>query len=355
MEATPTWIERVERACSLEPYTPPGDEPCIHLDLNESPFPPPVDVVEEAYGLLLRANRYPRRRLLEELVGELSAYTGAPSESIVVASGGDSIINAVMALMQGLRGAAPQYCFSMYPRLAAVYGLDLERIPMRVEDDEWVIDVGSLEEAAERSDVVILDRPNNPTGGLLASRRLLERLVSEHDDTLFVFDEAYYEFMEEDGLQGLVEYGNVVVVRTMSKAFGLAGMRVGYAVAPAMLARALRNILYPFPVTAPSLAMATAMLRLRGVVEGRVSRIREWREELSSALRGAGVRVFRSHSNFVLADFSPVSGSPVEELRRMGVCVRQAPIGRTYVRISVGRPEENEELLGAVRRLAGSG
>jgi len=340
------WLERVCRASSLKPYSPPPGGGCIRLDLNESPFPPPLPAVEEAYSYLVRGNRYPRRELMEGLLGLLSEYTGAPREWIVVGGGGDSILSALFSLLHGLRIAVPRYSFSMYARLAAVYGASVTELPVRPERDTWVVE--GLVDAAAGADAVFIDRPNNPTGSLLADRGVFEEAASR-GSALIVVDEAYYEFSGET-LAELVEYGNVVVVRTMSKAFGMAGMRLGYAIAPPRVAEALRNILYPFPASAPSLAMASALLRSRRLVEERVARIREWRERLASALRLLGARVYRSWSNFLLVDLTDlIPGDAAAELRARGVCVKPTPLGRGVVRVSVGRWEEDEELLEAVR------
>jgi histidinol-phosphate aminotransferase len=218
--------------------------------------------------------------------------------------------------------------------------------------DSWVLDVGVLGEAARGASLVVLDRPNNPTGSMLAGSRELLELASEVRGFVVV-DEAYYEFSGETLAGHVPGYENLVVVRTLSKAFSLAGLRVGYIVAPKHVAAKVRQ-LNPYPASRPSLAAVAAYTQPQALehLERVVGYVRLWRERVRGALARVGVKAYRSEANFLLID----TGTPgaVGELARRGVRTREVEVGSTMVRASIGRPWENRMLVKELAEIAGA-
>ena len=341
-------------------YPPPSlDGARIRLDLNESPFPPPPSVVEAAARALAEANRYPRRELYEEVLGLLSSYTGAGEEMLVLGLGGDMVLEKAFSLVLGPgdAAAAPGPSFSMYRVYASHQGARLEAVPLREEGDHWALPWGELLEALRRgARLVAVDNPNNPTGSLVVpgEQELVELLEEAgRRGALVVLDEAYYEFSGVT-YAGLAEaYDNLLVVRTLSKAFSLAGLRVGYGIAHPRLAEKLRALMPPF-LPSPSLAAAAAALRSPGYAEELVSLVRREREWLRERLGRLGARTYRSYTNFVLARLPGVE-DPVEALRGRGILVRRPGLpGGGWMRVTVGAPRENSMLVNAVAELLGA-
>ncbi|WP_058371498.1 pyridoxal phosphate-dependent aminotransferase [Pyrodictium occultum] len=324
------------------------------LDLNESPYPPPERVVEAVAREAARGNRYPEAEMLERLAGLLSSYTGARPEQIVVGLGGDMVLEKAfhLVLAPGGRMAAPRPSFSMYEVYTRLQGGEPIWVELEPAGGCWRLDWSRFSEAAAGSSLAALDNPNNPTGSLLAPgegelAELLERLSAR--GALLILDEAYYEFSGVT-YAGLTEaYDNLLVVRTLSKAFSLAGLRIGYAIAHPRLAERLRSIMPPF-LPRTSVAAAIAALEDPGYARRVADTVRGEREWLASMLRRLpGVRVYCSYTNFLLVE-TPVE-DVVERLAEQGVAVRRVPLGSNWLRVTVGTPGENRVFLEALSRL----
>ena len=322
----------------------------VRLHLNEPPFPPPKEILEAASKEVYRANRYPERQDIDLLVESLAEYSGVPRSHIALGCGGDSLLPAIALISRANQGlvAVPRYSFSMYEVLSEAAGARLLKIEMRPRNWEWKLDFDELLEAARSSRLVIVDNPNNPTGGLMLDEGMVEELL-ESAGGVVVVDEAYYEFSGFT-VAGLTEaYENLIVLRTMSKAFSLAGLRVGYIIAHPRFAGTIRK-LFPYPASRPSIAAA-----LRAVIEGRehverlVSMIRAERELIASRARGLGAAAYKSHTNFLLIDTGVRKAA--ERLREMGILVRETGISDTAVRVTVGLRKDNELFLEALKSL----
>ncbi|MET1127808.1 MAG: histidinol-phosphate transaminase [Thermoproteota archaeon] len=325
-------------------------EGSVRLDLNESPYPPPREVLEAASRELSRAHLYPDGSLTSKVVELLSEYTGLNQENILVTAGADGSLHSLFAayVKEGSRVAVPRYSFPMFKRYSSLYGGSVAEIPMEAEGDLWRLDLDALFDEARRSALVVVDNPNNPTGAPLLNRSDVEKLASE-TEALVIIDEAYYEFYGKTVADLVRSYSNVVVVRTFSKAFALAGMRVGYILAPEEVAERVRKAVPPFAVTRVSLAAAAAALESRGYVEGIVKLVKSERERLRGELSRAGFRAFRSETNFLLVD-TGIKGA-AEKLRKLNIFVRKTEISSTMVRVTVGRPEDNKAFLEALGSL----
>jgi len=243
----------------------------------------------------------------------------------------------------------PEPTFDMLERFAGLAGAPLVRVP-------WFTDVFPCKEILARLDnriaLVVIVSPNNPTGGV-ASRDDVRRIAAAAPQSLVLIDQAYIEYADEDIDPAELDLANVLVVRTMSKAWGLAGCRVGYAVGSPEVIAVLRAAGGPYPVAGPSLALALSQLR-RGdaALRAHVTEVRAERANLRELLCARGVDARASQANFVLADFGPRAAFVRDGLSARGILVRDFP-GRarleTSLRITLpGDPADFERLTSAL-------
>jgi len=316
------------------------------LDLNECPFEPPEHIVRRACREVRHINRYPDGSLISRLRELVSEYNNVQTDNVVLAAGSDDLIRSLLSMLsEGSLIVVPKYSFVVYHYYAQAYGLRTEKIDMRPEGEGWVIDKEELLNAARGADVIAIDNPNNPTGSPLLDARDIEELVGS-TKALVMVDEAYYEFYGETVVSLAGEYGNLLVLRTFSKAFCLPGARMGYAIAPKKWAAILRKIIPPFPVSRPSLAAAIAALENRGYVRDIVEYIKQERERLRREIAGMGLKPYRSETNFILVQTS--HDNIVSKLSGRGVAVAPTTIGPEWFRASVGSRSENDALLRAL-------
>lgn len=340
---------------ALKAYALGDDEPFevrAKLDFNEAPD----DVPEEIRaGVLerLRARpwgRYPEfgaRRLRKAIAGAI----GRSADEIVVGNGsGETILAAVSVFAGGGTLVLAPPTFSLYGQIAAIAGARIVSVG-RAGEDFTVDEPAFLAEAARG--VPLLCSPNNPTGGV-SSRGFVDRLLDAAPVVLL--DQAYVEFAgAQDDLTGLVgSRPNLVVFRTLSKAYAAAGFRIGYAVAQPDLAREIGKAVLPFNVDLAAEELALALLERPEGAKARVARVIEERARVARALRAAGHAVTSSSANFLFV--GPRGGDAAAVRRALlerGVLVRDvtaAAAGR--LRVTIGTPAENDLFLGALQEVS---
>src|SRR6266516_319207 len=320
----------------------------LRLNSNEGPRPPQALLAELAALDPELLRRYPDARAVETA---LAARVGVSAERVVVTAGADEALDRICRVYAGPDRPVllPEPTFDMLERFAALAGAPLVRVP-------WFTDVFPLEAILARIDnriaLVVIVSPNNPTGGV-ASRDDVRRIAAAAPRSLVLLDQAYIEYADEDIGPAVLDLANVVVVRTMSKAWGLAGCRVGYAVGSPDVIAVLRAAGGPYPVAGPSLALALSQLR-RGdaALHAHVTEVRAERANLRELLCARGVDARTSQANFVLADFGPRAAFVRDGLGARGILVRDFP-GRagleTSLRITLpGDPADFERLTSAL-------
>jgi len=336
----------------VKPYKPYKTDGVVKLDANENLFLPKKFIqniiVEAARRCDPRLYPQDETSILKEALAEA---LGVQAGQLVVASGGDQVIELLVSgmLREGEEVVAVSPTFSMYPRFAAMRRLGyrpVELAPGFALDPAKVLDAVSPE-----TGMIVLCNPNNPTGNQFKMEAVLE-LVEGFSGPVLV-DEAYAEYGEHSLAGEAAERENLVVLRTFSKAYGLAGMRLGYAVANARLAQALNErCLPPFPVSSLTLWAGISVLRNRDRVEAAVRETKEERKRLVEALNGLpGVQAFPSATNFVLFDTEKPYTEVYDGLNRHGVRVRS--IGRVpgyddCLRVTVAPTREAAEFLRAL-------
>ncbi len=303
MNERPLLVEPAPVLAELTTYTTgrPGDGIDLVLDFNERLAPP--DALAGAAGLdAWHINRYPELGALEPLIAE---RLGVPEASVLVTGGADDALERTVrsVCVPGRNAIMTTPSYGMIRRFIRIAGAELVEIPWW--RDDFPLDA-VLERADDTTALVCVVSPNNPTGAV-ASRDAFRRLLEALPRTLVLLDQAYVDFTdpEYDLTSVALEYPNAVIVRTLSKAWGAAGLRVGYALGDPRVVDWLRRIGLPFPVSAPSLAMAATMLADGdGPGSQRIAAIRRQRDELTRLLTELGAEVLPSQGSFVFARFA---------------------------------------------------
>lgn len=316
------------------------------LSLSENPFPPLPSVLGAVQREMSRANRYPEFRA-RRLPALIAAHLRVRPEQVVVGSGATGvamqIVRAVVPHGRGMVFAAPT--FDGYPIMAEMAGARAVPVPLDAAGRQ---DPRALRRAVDRhTRLLVLCRPHNPTGTVLPLRELDDLLTRLPARVTVLLDEAYIEFLDAGArpdLPALVRgHRNLLVLRTFSKAYGLAGLRIGYAVGDPELVARVRAQELPFGMSAAASAAVAASYAAEDELRVRVRRITEERDLLHSGLRGLGIDVPESHANFL---YLPGPGA-ANALRRRGITARCYPDGSA--RIAVGDPAAGQEVLRAMR------
>ena len=354
------WVQK------LDPYVPGkpieelerelGITNAVKLASNENPLGPSPRAVEVIWNLAERVHRYPDGacfRLRQALATRLSV---AP-EQLVFGTGSDEILELLAKCFLGPSDevvfAWPS--FAMYPLVAQGMGATAVRVPL---DGEFVHDLDAMRSAiTTRTRVVIVCNPNNPTGTSVGAAAFARFAASLPEGVVLAIDEAYVEYARRpdfpDGLAWVRRRPGTCVLRTFSKIYGLAGLRVGYAVADRELAGYLQRARHPFNVNLVAEAAALAALDDHEHVERARSTNAAGFEFLTRELRRLGLTTWPSDANFLLAE---APADTYERLLREGVIVRPlAGFGMpNHIRITIGTAEENERLVKALERLRGT-
>ncbi len=329
-------------------YEPPlsertGEEQLL-LDFNESSLPPPPEVIEALIGFLRQGNihRYP---LSQGLVEKLARYAGAAPEEILITNGSDQALDVILrALLEaGDEMVFARPGFAMIPHIA-------ETIGARVVSTQYRPDMGfpfeeTLEAVSSSTRLIVLINPNNPTGTAIAPEAI-EKILGTFPEIPVLVDEAYYEFNGDTSVPFIKRHANLVIARTFSKAFALAGLRLGYAVSNVDFIRELHKIRGPFDVNIMAIKAAEAML-------DHMDQVRAYTREVMTQAKPMverffqehGVTYFRGAANFMLVR----PGNTREayqflKARKILVRPQPPPIADTF-RLSVGTVEEMNRFL----------
>nr|WP_239476770.1 aminotransferase class I/II-fold pyridoxal phosphate-dependent enzyme [Nocardia arizonensis] len=305
------------------------------LSLSENPFPPLPSVLDAVNIEMARSNRYPEflpRRLPALIAGHL----GVQPDQVVVGAGATGV---AMQIMQALTAPGAELVtssptFDGYPIMAEMAGLNLVPVPLNASGDQ---DADGLRRAvSKRTALLVLCRPHNPTGTVLPADEVRRFLAAIPNRIPVILDEAYVEFLAEPDqldLPALLRrHANLIVLRTFSKAYGLAGLRIGYAFGGHDLMGRIRRLQLPFGMATAAVAAVAASYAAAPELGARVRRITAAREHLRNTLCARGTAVPRSHANFL---YLPGPGTATA-LRRAGITAKCYADGSA--RIAVGDP-----------------
>ncbi len=346
---TPRIREALSRLPAYVPGKPaaaPEGVTAYKLSSNENPYPPlpsVLKVVREAAGSM---NRYPDMAVTE-LTHALADSLDVPAECIATGTGSVGVLGQVI---QSCCDAGDEVVFAWrsfeaYPIVTTLAGAVPVQVPL---DEAHRHRLDAMADAiTERTRVILVCTPNNPTGTVVHDDELRAFLARVPSDVLVVIDEAYLEFVQDvetpDALATWREYPNVMVLRTFSKAYGLAGLRVGYAVAHPEMAAALRKAAVPFGVNSLAQQAAVASLEVADELQERVDALVKERGRVADGLRDQGWDLAPSEANFLWFDLGEESTAFTAACEAAGLMVRQ--YGADGVRVTIGESEANDRLL----------
>jgi histidinol-phosphate aminotransferase len=341
-------VEEIKQALGLEKV--------YKLSFNENPMGPSRKALEAMQKSLLQLNLYPSSNG-ESLLKKLAEVEGVLPENIMLANGADEMILLVAQTFLEPEDEViiPQVTFVQY--LAATHLMGAKPVIAPMKEDLRIDLEAVLDRITPRTKLVFLCNPNNPTGIVIPARELEPFLDRIPEHVLVVVDEAYHEYAEGDGYVSSVEYvkrhKNVFVVRTFSKIYSMAAARIGYGIGQTEVIDAVNHVRPPFNVN--SVAQAGALASLDDEehrAEGR--RINAvGKQMLYAAFEELGMKYLPSQANFVCVDTGRDSGALFDQLAKRGVIVRNlAGYGlTTSLRVSIGRPEEMEAFIRALKEI----
>jgi histidinol-phosphate aminotransferase len=357
----------VENVRTLAPYVPGkpieelerelGIQGIIKLASNENPFGPSPNALAAMHATLSDAWLYPDGSgyLLKH---KLAAKLGVSVEQITLGNGSNDVLVllAEAFLAPGLEAVYSRYAFAVYPiaiQATGATGVIAEALPAS-SPMHLGHDLGAMRRAiTDRTRLVFIANPNNPTGTYVGAHDLHAFIESLPPHVIVALDEAYYEYAGgldiQDGMQWLAEFPNLVVLRTFSKAYGLAGLRVGYAVSHPSVAGMLNRVRQAFNVSSVALAGATAALDDEAHVTAAVRVAAAERVRVAAALQTLGTHCLPSAGNFLLMHAGPDARKRFDALLRAGIIVRpvvnyQLP---EYLRVTLGTVAQNDRFLAA--------
>jgi histidinol-phosphate aminotransferase len=329
----------------------------IKLASNENPLGPSPKAVAAAQAALAELARYPDGGGFE-LRAALAVRHGVDRNRITLGNGSNDVLDMIarVFLHPCVETVMSEHAFAVYPISAQAVGATIRIAPAR----DYGHDLDAMRErVGEHTRVVWVANPNNPTGTWLTAGRLHAFLSSLPEQVVAVVDEAYVEYVDApeypDASQWLDEFPNLIVTRTFSKAYGLAALRVGYALSSPEIADLLNRVRQPFNVNSPALAAALAALDDAEHVRQGVELNRRGMAQVIDGLRDLGLGFIPSVGNFLAVDLGQPAGPIDQALLREGVITR--PIGNyglpNHLRVTIGLPEENARFLAALKKVLG--
>lgn len=323
-----------------------GLDRVIKLASNENPIGPSPKAVKELSGCLTGLNRYPDANATN-LKNKIVQKFGVIEENLIITNGADELITLISEtfLEPGDEIIVPSPSFSEYDFGANLMGANVVTVPL---NENFKFNIGEIiSSVTERTRLVYICSPNNPTGTYLPRNELEQLLTSLPKHILVVFDSAYSHFATSadytDGIEFVKKEYPIIVLQTFSKIYGLAGLRVGFGIAGESIINSILKVKEPFNVNSLAQVAATAAITDEDHVEASKEVNRVGREQLYQAFDGLKLKYIESMSNFVLVELGPKAKDIYLELMSNGIIVRY---GNTwgmpeFIRISVGTPEEN--------------
>jgi histidinol-phosphate aminotransferase len=334
------------------PQAETGDT-VFKVSSNENPYPPLPSVVAAVADQLAFINRYPETAATE-LTSALCERFGVEPVNVVLGSGSVEVVSQLIraTASEGDEVVFAWRSFEAYPMLARAAGAVPVMVPLTA-DHRHDLDA-MLAAITDRTRLILVCNPNNPTGTTIGDTELDAFLRSVPPHIVVVIDEAYVQFNDRAdspvGIEHFRRHPNVAVAHTFSKAYGLAGMRVGYAIAPEALGIALRKVAIPFGVTNLAQTAAVASLSAEDELAERVTELVRERERVVTALRAAGLEVPESRGNFVWLPLGESTGAAAELMEQEGLLVR--PFAGEGLRATIAEPAANDRLIALAARIA---
>ena len=326
----------------------------VRLSSNENPYPPSEAVLETILDALSAVNRYPGGE--KELKDDLAAHYGLAAENFVIGNGSNELIEMSFRAMKhdGRDGIiVTESSFAFYEIAAKIYGYTVKKVPLK----SLTTDLGAIaREIDDRTRIIFLNNPLNPTGTMYEDREFDDFIRSVPPDVLVVVDEAYAEFAQNPQFPGTLTYIKdypVLIFRTFSKAYGLAGLRVGYSIGDADLVSFLERTKQPFSINLIACLAARAALKDEARLKKVLDNSAQARSFYYAELKAMGLEYVPSEANFVLIRIGDGAEEITRRLFERKVLVRfMGSYGfPDCIRISFGTPAENRKCIEELKKL----
>lgn len=320
------------------------EESIIKLGSNENPLGPSKKVVDVIKKHADKVSIYPED-VSTELHRKIAEYVGVDEGQVIAGNGSDEILDLAvkMFIEKGDGAVIPVPTFSMYRKLVELYSGRCAYVPL---GENFTFEIPAiLGQIADRTKLVFICSPNNPTGTIISEVGLRKIL---NEDVVVILDEAYAEFSSGSYVKLVNEYENLIILRTLSKALGLAGLRVGYGIADSEIIEYMLRIKIPFSVNLLAQKAAVAAIEDEAHLQKSVELVKEGRtfilEELSKI---DGVRTYPSQANFVFIELDVKSEDVVKSLQKRGIIVRDCSFAglENHIRVTIGTMDENTKFL----------
>jgi histidinol-phosphate aminotransferase len=340
--------ENIEKMAGYEPGFQPSEIDVIKLNTNENPYPPSPKVIEAIKNIKpeqLRRYPQPTADTFREAAAEVFGFE---PENIICVNGGDELLNiAVRAFCDENRPLAyPTPTYSLYPVLAQMTNCPAVEIPF---DEEFNL---PAKLASSGAALTIVCNPNAPSGTFIPKEEMMQ--LAEEIKGVLLIDEAYADFAEGNSLELVKKFGNVIILRTMSKGYSLAGLRFGFGIANKELINGLMKLKDSYNVDAVAIAAAAAAVRDQDYFKKNVEKVKTERRKLTEELSKLGFYVYPSQADFVLV--KSVAKRAIDiygKLKDRNIYVRYwaYPDIKDKLRISVGTAQQNEKLIDALKEI----
>lgn len=349
MDSTKYVRPNIVRMAGYTPGKQPRERTFVKLNTNETPYAPSPKVGEALSDFDVTALRLYPDPLAREFREEIATQQGLDKNWVICGNGSDDLLTIAVRTFvnQGAGIAYPKPSYSLYPVLGEIQGATLTEIHL---DEEFNLPANAAEQAGETA-LFFIARPNAPTGKA-CPLDAVRKIAKGYDGILFI-DEAYADFAEDDCIKLVKEFDNIVVSRSLSKSYSLAGIRFGYALAQPALITEMLKVKDSYNVNALSQTLALAAVKDQVTFRKNRSRICKTRSRLHASLDELGFDTLPSQTNFIFT--KPPIDAPyyVRQLRKAGILIRYFPGPRTgkYVRITIGTDEDMDLLIDATRTI----
>ncbi len=319
----------------------------IRLNMNEMYKSPPKDIINSVKESIDQINRYTPQKEVDLLVEHLSQYVKVPHESIIVSSGSDLLIKEFIFLFSNNR-----HIIIADPTFVVInnsaQNTDSALLKIKLNEPNYQISIESLVDELKTPSLVVFDNPNNPTGSLILTQKDIETIL-EHENVILLIDEAYYEFSKVSYVELIDKYPNLAVLRTLSKAFGLAGSGIGYLIAGDLIRKKFQGLEIMLPY--PSVIAGIKALEHKDYMDDYIKEVETEKRRLIKIVLDLGINVYPSHTNFLLMKTELHNIS--ERLTERGILVHDTSnqLGSKYFRVTIGSRKENDLFLSALKNI----
>ncbi|MFX1285847.1 MAG: pyridoxal phosphate-dependent aminotransferase [Promethearchaeota archaeon] len=319
----------------------------IRLNMNEIPYPPPPNIIQAAEKGLSQLNRYASPEHRDLIKKFLAKYSGVPKKYIIAYPGSDLILREIIHIFSKERKVVMVYPTFLPTYYAAKqFAYKLTKIPLKPPN--FSLNVDLLNNELKEPSLIIIDNPNNPTGKILLDKKIVETIL-ENTNALLVIDEAYYEFTNFTFADMVEEYPNLAIARTISKAFGLAGTRIGYIIGGDTFLEVFSSLSIMLPQV--SLLAAIEAIKNPEYIKKNIELTIKERERVRDDLKKMGFQVYPSTTNFLLIKTDiPSIGAKLDkkEILVLDLTDKWLP---GFIRVAVGTEKENDVFLSNMREI----